>query len=160
MSAIRTPDPFRKAVCHGVLSIKVSVVIPTYNRAYIFREVLESALAQRYRNFEIVIVGDGSTDNTPDMAVQCTTERVRYITGVASLIVVGMLVGKGAANARIMGIVLSRFITGTFIVRPVFLYILMRFSGVTARSLFAAIAPVPTSAASVLAVDGFFSSLG
>jgi glycosyltransferase involved in cell wall biosynthesis len=59
--------------------MKVSVVIATYNRAYIFREALESALAQTYRDFEILIVDDGSTDNTRDMAVQCTTDRVRYI---------------------------------------------------------------------------------
>jgi hypothetical protein len=69
-------------------------------------------------------------------------------------------VGKGAVNAQIMGIALSRFITGTFIVMAVFLYILMRFSGVTSLSLFVAIAPAATSAASVVAVDRFFGSFG
>jgi glycosyltransferase involved in cell wall biosynthesis len=59
--------------------MKVSVVIPTYNRAYILREALESALAQTYRGFEIIIVDDGSTDNTPDLARHFINERVRYI---------------------------------------------------------------------------------
>jgi glycosyltransferase involved in cell wall biosynthesis len=59
--------------------MKVSVVIATYNRAYILREALESALAQTYQNLEIIIVDDGSTDETREMAPQWTNDRVRYI---------------------------------------------------------------------------------
>ena len=46
--------------------MKVSVVIPTYNRTYILREALESALGQSYRDFEILVVDDGSSDNTQE----------------------------------------------------------------------------------------------
>jgi hypothetical protein len=59
--------------------MKVSVVIATYNRAYILKTALESATAQTHRDLEIIIVDDGSTDGTADMVKQWTNERVRYI---------------------------------------------------------------------------------
>ncbi|MGA2916035.1 MAG: glycosyltransferase [Sedimentisphaerales bacterium] len=45
----------------------ISVCIPTYNREHLLKETLESVFAQTYKDFEVVIVDDGSTDGTKEM---------------------------------------------------------------------------------------------
>ncbi len=49
---------------------KVSVCIPTYNRKDYLKETLESAFAQTYKDYEVIVVDDGSTDGTEDMVKQ------------------------------------------------------------------------------------------
>jgi glycosyltransferase involved in cell wall biosynthesis len=56
----------------------VSVIIPTYNRAGYVVEAIESVLAQTYKNIEIVVIDDGSTDDTPEM-LKPYKEKIKYI---------------------------------------------------------------------------------
>lgn len=55
----------------------VSVIIPTRNRAHYLPQALDSVYAQRYQHFEILLVDDGSTDHTADIAKGYDT-RLRY----------------------------------------------------------------------------------
>ena len=56
----------------------VSVVIATYNRAHLIAETLDSVLGQSFRNFEIILVDDGSTDNTREVVRRYGTH-VQYV---------------------------------------------------------------------------------
>jgi glycosyltransferase involved in cell wall biosynthesis len=57
----------------------VSVIIPTYNRAALIGATLESAFSQSFRDFEIIVVDDGSTDNTGERLKSLTASgRIRY----------------------------------------------------------------------------------
>ena len=57
---------------------KVSIIVPTYNRARLLQITLESVLAQTYPNIEVIVVDNASTDETPDLMKQYEG-RVRYI---------------------------------------------------------------------------------
>ncbi len=55
-----------------------SVVIPTYNSASKLKRALESVLAQSYENFEILVMDDGSTDNTAEVVGSLADPRIIY----------------------------------------------------------------------------------
>jgi glycosyltransferase involved in cell wall biosynthesis len=57
---------------------KVSVVIPTYNRAGTVSRAIESVLAQTVTDLEVIVVDDGSSDDTGDVLGQTFGDRIRY----------------------------------------------------------------------------------
>ncbi len=58
----------------------VSIIIPTYNRAHLIGETLDSVIAQTYKNWECIVVDDGSTDYTEELlAFYCERDpRIKY----------------------------------------------------------------------------------
>ncbi len=57
----------------------VSVVIPSYNRAYCIADSVGSVLDQTYGNLEVIVVDDGSNDNTEEVVASIDDGRVRYV---------------------------------------------------------------------------------
>lgn len=56
----------------------VSIIIPTYNRAHLIGETLDSILAQTYQNWECIVVDDGSTDNTDNLMAEYMAKDARF----------------------------------------------------------------------------------
>lgn len=72
----------------------VSIVLPTYNRAHIISKAIDSVLNQTYRDFELIIVDDCSTDNTKSLIDNYEDERIHYVRCPENM---------GAAGARNFG---------------------------------------------------------
>ena len=60
-------------------SPRVSVIVPTYNRAGLLARALQSVLAQSWTDFEVLVVDNGSTDETPSIASTFTDARIRWL---------------------------------------------------------------------------------
>ena len=77
---------------------KVSVIIPTCNRAEYITQAIDSVLAQTYTDYEIIVVDDGSTDNTKEV-MEPYMDRIRYIyqenAGVSAARNTGIKAAKG-----------------------------------------------------------------
>ncbi len=73
---------------------KISVVIPVYNKGFIVRKTLESVINQTFSDFEIIIVNDGSTDDSVAIIESFNDERIHLFHQG----------NKGAAAARNLGI--------------------------------------------------------
>jgi glycosyltransferase involved in cell wall biosynthesis len=80
------------------MSPKVSVVIPTYNRADKVGKTIESALAQTFTDLEVIVVDDGSSDDTARVLAKAFGDRILYIAQT----------NQGASIARNKGIEQAR----------------------------------------------------
>lgn len=81
----------------------ISIIIPTHNRAHLISRAIQSVIDQSYTDWELIIVDDGSTDNTEEVLQPfLKDERIRYIIKENS----------GAAHSRNVGVDLS---TGDYI---------------------------------------------
>lgn len=82
----------------SINDVLVSVVIPTYNRAGTILNAIDSVLAQTYKSIEIIVVDDGSTDNTNEILSQYG-DKIKYIYkingGVSSARNAGIKEAKG-----------------------------------------------------------------
>lgn len=77
------------------INIEISVIIPTFNRGKLIANSIKSALNQTIKNLEIIIVDDGSTDNTKEVIDKFQDRRIKYIK---------LDKNQGASNARNIGI--------------------------------------------------------
>lgn len=68
---------------------KFSVCIPTYNRANILRNAIQSVINQNFSDFELIIVDDCSTDNTHDIALEFDDPRIKFFVNDQNLGLVG-----------------------------------------------------------------------
>ena len=64
---------------------KVSVCLPTYNRAHYLSDTINSVLGQTFEDFELVVVDNCSTDATPDVVAAFDDPRVRYVRHDANI---------------------------------------------------------------------------
>lgn len=76
---------------------KISVIIPTYNRAHYVSQAIDSVLAQTFTDYEILVIDDGSIDNTKEV-LQSYLDKITYIYQE----------NKGVSAARNTGLRLAR----------------------------------------------------
>ncbi len=82
----------------------ITVLLPAYNTGKYLREAVDSVLAQTYTNFELLIINDGSTDDTDEILKSYTDPRINTITqqnkGLITTLNEGVIAAKGDIIAR------------------------------------------------------------
>ena len=78
----------------------VSIILPTYNRAHMVGNAIESVLAQSYTEFELLIIDDGSTDHTEQVVASYNDKRISYYR---------MQENGGQSKARNCGIQMAKY---------------------------------------------------
>lgn len=77
---------------------KVSIIMPTYNNGKYIGEAIESVLEQTYPNWELIVIDDGSTDDTAEIVTGFAEPRIRYIRQANRGVCVARNVGVEAAK--------------------------------------------------------------
>lgn len=80
-------------------SPKISCIMPAYNAGRYLKTAIDSILNQTYRDFELIIINDGSTDNTEEIILSYSDSRIVYIRNDHNLKLIKTL-NKGIDNAR------------------------------------------------------------
>lgn len=79
----------------GHINNLFSIITPTYNRAHLIKRAIQSVLNQSANNWELIIVDDGSTDNTEEIIRPFVNYRIKYYKSPENV---------GNANARNIGV--------------------------------------------------------
>jgi glycosyltransferase involved in cell wall biosynthesis len=94
-----TPTPDRR---HAP---SVSIILPTYNRAHLIEAAIRSITAQTYRDFELIVVDDGSTDDTRGRVTAFADARILYLQqehrGISAALNRGLQTARGRFIARL-----------------------------------------------------------
>jgi glycosyltransferase involved in cell wall biosynthesis len=78
---------------------KVSVILPTYNRSHTLERSIASIFSQTVRDFELLVIDDGSTDGTSDLMKKYEDPRLHYVKNAEN---------RGASAARNVGLDLAQ----------------------------------------------------
>jgi len=82
---------------------KISTIIPVYNREKYIAEAIDSVLAQTYKPIEVIVVDDGSTDNSAGIVKQYVNSSIRYTfqpnQGIGAARNTGIELAKGSYYA-------------------------------------------------------------
>ena len=85
-------------------SPKVSVILPAFNAAAHLGKAIDSILSQSFNDFELIIINDGSTDNTLEVLAKCGDPRIKVITqenlGLPKALNQGLAIARGPYIAR------------------------------------------------------------
>lgn len=60
--------------------MKISIVIPVYNAEKTIKRLLDSIEMQTYKNYEIILINDGSTDNSEKILLENKTDKMQIIS--------------------------------------------------------------------------------
>lgn len=69
----------------------ITVLMPVYNGEKYLRQAMDSILNQTYRNFEFLVINDGSTDSSEEIILSYKDERIRYIKNETNLRLIATL---------------------------------------------------------------------
>ncbi len=86
--------------------ISVSILLPTYNGGKYIHKAIQSVLDQSFTDWELLVIDDASTDNTPEIVKRFTDPRIVYMrnesnSGIQKTLTVGLGSAKGKYIARI-----------------------------------------------------------
>jgi len=84
-----------KEVVHNNNSPEISIIVPVYNKSNYLRKCIESILNQTYKNFELILINDGSTDSSGEICDEYANKDSR--------ILVFHQINKGVSAARNLG---------------------------------------------------------
>ena len=62
---------------------KISLIVPVYNTSKYLRKCLDSLITQTYKDIEIIVINDGSIDNSEEIIKLYRDKRLKYISKIS-----------------------------------------------------------------------------